>query len=67
MRTKAGDPYTDPNSMVQMNEKARMRGLSYGKYVLARWLGQYEEDEHLIVPLNYEFRQAYLNSRKRPK
>lgn len=50
----------DPYSLVQMNEKARMHGLSYGQYVLQLWFGKFPEDAGLILPLNHEHRMAFM-------
>lgn len=48
-----------------INEKARMRGLSYGKYVLAREQGQFAEDKHMKLKLNHEHRLAFMARQKK--
>lgn len=64
MNRKA-DPKKDPYSLVQMNEKARMHGLSYGQYVLQCWFGKFPEDAGLVLPLNHEHRMAFMAHQKR--
>ena len=63
--SRIADPKKDPYSLVQMNEKARMRGLSYGQYVLQCWFGKFPEDAGKVVPLNHEYRLAWMPHRKR--
>ena len=48
-----------------INEKARMRNLSYGKYVLAREQGLYAEDKYMDLSLNHEHRVAFMAHQKR--
>ena len=48
-----------------INEKARMRGLSYGKYVQAREQGLYLEDKYMDLKLNHEHRVAFMAHQKR--
>ena len=59
--------FTKTETLSQIEEKARKRGLSYGYYVLAREKGKYQEDALHDVELNYEKRYAFCNVRKRKK
>ena len=63
--SKKNDPTKDPYSLVQMNEKARLHGLSYGQYVLQCWFGNFPEDAGKVVPLNHEHRVAFMVHQKR--
>lgn len=42
---------TCPSSIEQVNAKARLHKMSYGKYVLALSLGQFADEKHKLVPL----------------
>lgn len=42
-----------------------MRGMSYGKYVLAREQGQFAEDKYMNLKLNHEHRIAFMAHQKR--
>ena len=59
--------FASHETLAQLNEKARRRGMSYGKYVQARYNGQFQEDAQQKLDLRYEARQAYLSSRRRPR
>ena len=51
-------------TLAQINEKARMRNMSYGQYVLARENGQFQEDYGTKVHLAYSPRQAFCKTRR---
>lgn len=50
-----------------INEKARRRGMSYGKYVLARENGRFEEDKYVKIKLTHESRLAWCRKQYKPK
>lgn len=47
-----------------INEKARLRGLSYGKYVQAREHGLYSEDKNMSLKLGHKPMKAFTRSHK---
>ena len=57
--------FTETETLSQIEEKARRRGLTYGYYVLAREKGLYTEDALSDIELNYEKRYAFCKTRKR--
>lgn len=57
--------FAEHETLAQINEKARLRGLSYGRYVLARYSGQFREDALKELDLKHEHRVAYCKVRKR--
>ena len=63
-RTKA-NVFTKDETLPIINEKARMRGLSYGQYVLARTFGYYLEDSLQKIKLRHEYRVSFMKHTKR--
>ena len=63
-RTKI-NVFTKDETLPIINEKARMRGLSYGQYVLARTYGLYMEDSLTKIKLKHEHRVSFMAHRKR--
>ena len=52
-------------TLAVINEKARLRGLTYGYYVLAREQGLYEEDKAIKVQMKYNSHNAFCRHSKR--
>ena len=63
-RTKI-NVFTKDETLPIINEKARMRGLSYGQYVLARTYGLYMEDSLTKIKLKHEHRVSFMAHTKR--
>lgn len=59
--------FAEHETLEQINEKARLHGLSYGKYVLARYNGQFADDALTRIELKHEHRLAYCKVRKRAR
>lgn len=59
--------FTDTETLAQINEKARLHGLSYGYYVLARMEGKFKEDALHDIKMNHEKRYAFCKTRKRAR
>lgn len=57
--------FTKDETLPIINEKARMRGLSYGQYVLARTYGLYMEDSLTKIKLKHEYRVSFMAHTKR--
>ena len=57
--------FTKDETLPIINEKARMRGLSYGQYVLARTYGYYMEDGLTKIKLKCEHKVAFMAHTKR--
>ena len=47
-----------------INEKARLRDMSYGKYVLAREQGLYSEDRNMNVKMAHKPMKAFTRSHR---
>lgn len=58
------NPFTKDETLPIINEKARMRGLSYGQYVNARIHGLYTEDAFKKIKLKYEYRVSFITHGK---
>lgn len=63
-RTKI-NVFTKDETLPIINEKARMRGLSYGQYALARTYGLYMEDSLTKIKLKHEDRVSFMAHTKR--
>ena len=63
-RTKV-NVFTKDETLSIINEKARMRGLSYGQYVLARTYGYFMEDSLQKIKLKYDHRVRFCKTGKR--
>ena len=63
-RTKI-NVFTKDETLPIINEKARMRGLPYGQYVLARTFGLYMEDSLTKIKLKHEHRVSFMAHQKR--
>lgn len=57
--------FTKDETLEVINEKARLRGMSYGQYVHARYHGQFTEDALKNIKLKHEHRVAYMKNHKR--
>ena len=56
--------FTDTETLSQIAEKARARGLSYGYYVLAREQGKFKEDALHDIKLNHERRYRFCKDKR---
>lgn len=59
------NPFTKHETLAVINEKARMRGLTYGQYVLKRTFGYFLEDSLMNIKLNKEHRERFCKVTKR--
>ena len=57
--------FTKDETLPIINEKARMRGMSYGQYVLARTYGYYMEDALQKIKIKHEHRVSFMAHTKR--
>lgn len=56
--------FSKNETLVQINEKARLHNLSYGQYVLARENGMYKEEYGTVVSLKHSPREAFCKARR---
>lgn len=57
--------FGDDETLAIINEKARLRGMTYGQYVLERENGKYAEDRLMKPDMNHEHRTQFCRVRKK--